>query len=73
MFIQGDTGKLIHNDILKLSENIDSKLLDMIKDDEQDEEEEKGQELDDEEEENISNVILNGLMGQEKRKMSYHL
>lgn len=69
MFIQGDTSKLIHNgDFTKFSENIDLKLLDMIKDDEEDKEEEKGQELDEEEEENISKVILNGLMGQGKKE-----
>lgn len=66
MFIHGDTSKLIHNgDFTKVDEDINSSLMEMIQEpDEEKAQEEKVQEIEEEQEkENISNVIMNSLMG----------
>ena len=74
MFIHGDTSKLIHNgDFAKVNEDINSSLMEMIKEPEEEEEEEKVQEIEEEQEkENISKGIMNGLMGHgNKENMNY--
>ena len=70
MFIHGDTSKLIHNgDFTNVKNDMNTSLIELVKDDENDEEEKVGEI---EEPENISKHIMDSLMGHgNKEKMSY--